>query len=244
MIPKVIHYCWFGRSELPPLAKKCIASWRKFLPDYEIKEWNEDNYDITKNTYMASAYKEKKFGFVPDYIRSDLIYKYGGFYFDTDVEVIKPLDSLLQYRGIMGFESKDLVAGGLIVAGEKGLEIFKEMRDIYNNISFYNKDGSLNLQPSPAYNTEVLVKHGLQRNGMLQEVAGITIFPTDYFCPKPSQFGKVRITENTLTIHHYAASWVGTKQKFANFLIRIFGKRLILFLWNTWNCFTKHNRNN
>ena len=145
MIPKVIHYCWFGRSELPPLAKKCIASWKKFLPDYEIKEWNEDNYDITKNAYMAAAYKEKKFGFVPDYIRFDLIYKYGGFYFDTDVEIIKPLDSLLQYKGIMGFEAKDFVNGGLIVAGEKGLEVFKEMRNIYDSVSFYKEDGSLNL---------------------------------------------------------------------------------------------------
>ena len=232
MIPKVIHYCWFGRTELPPLAKKCIASWRKFLPDYEIKEWNEDNYDITQNAYMASAYKEKKFGFVPDYICSDLIYKYGGFYFDTDVEVIKPLDSLLQYKGVMGFESKEFVAGGLIVAGEKGMEIFKEMRDIYDSISFYNEDGSLNLLPSPAYNTEVLLKHGLKKNGKRQEVAGITIFPTDYFCPKPSQFGKTIITENTLTIHHYAASWIGPKQRFANFLIRIFGKKLIMKLWN------------
>jgi hypothetical protein len=209
-----------------------------------VREWNEDNYDITKNAYMASAYKEKKFGFVPDYIRSDLIYKYGGFYFDTDVEVIRPLDSLLPYKGIMGFESKDLVAGGLIIAGEKGLEIFKEMRDIHDSISFYNEDGSLNLLPSPAYNTEVLVKYGLKKDGKMQEVAGITIFPTDYFCPKPSQFGKIKITENTLTIHHYAASWVGPKQRFANFLIGIFGKRTILFLWNIWNRFTKHNRNN
>lgn len=232
MIPKVIHYCWFSRSELPPLAKKCIASWRSFLPDYEIKEWNEDNYDITKNAYMQAAYKEKKFGFVPDYIRSDLIYKYGGFYFDTDVEVIKPLDSLLQYKGVMGFESKEFVAGGLIVAGEKGMEIFKEMRDIYDSISFYNEDGSLNLLPSPAYNTKVLLKHGLKKNGKLQEVAGITIFPTDYFCPKPSQFGKTIITENTLTIHHYAASWIGPKQRFANLLIRIFGKKLVMKLWN------------
>lgn len=242
MIPKVIHYCWFGHNELPPLAKKCIASWHKFLPDYEIKEWNENNYDITKNAYMASAYKEKKFGFVPDYIRSDLIYKYGGFYFDTDVEVIKPLDSLLQYKGIMGFESKEFVAGGLIVAGEKDLEIFKEMRDIYDSISFYNDDGSLNLLPSPAYNTEVLVKHGLKKNGELQEVAGITIFPTDYFCPKSSQFGKIKITENTLTIHHYAASWIGPKQRLANFLIRIFGKRSILFLWKIWNNTFKKSR--
>ena len=232
MIPKIIHYCWFGRSELPPLARKCIASWKKFLPDYEIKEWNEDNYDIAKNAYMAAAYKEKKFGFVPDYIRSDLIYQFGGFYFDTDVEVIKPLDTLLQYKGILGFESKDYVNGGLIVAGEKGLEIFKEMRDIYDSVSFYNKDGSLNLLASPAYNTEVLVRHGLKKDGTMQEVAGITIFPTDYFCPKPSQFGKVKITENTLTIHHYAASWIGPKQRFANFMIRIFGKKMILKLWN------------
>ena len=232
MIPKVIHYCWFGRSELPPLAKKCIASWKKFLPDYEIKEWNEGNYDVSKNAYMAAAYKERKFGFVPDYIRSDLIYEYGGFYFDTDVEVIKPLDSLLQYKGIMGFESKEFVAGGLIIAGEKGLDIFKEMRDVYDNVSFYNEDGSLNLLPSPAYNTEVLVRHGLKRNGLLQEVAGITIFPTDYFCPKPAQFGKIKLTKNTLTIHHYAASWIGPKQRFANLLIRIFGKKLIMKLWN------------
>ena len=132
----------------------------------------------------------------------------------------------------MGFESNEFVAGGLIVAGEKGLEIFKEMRDIYDSISFYNKDGSLNLSPSPIYNTEVLVKHGLKKNGELQEVAGVTIFPTDYFCPKPSQFGKIKITENTLTIHHYAASWIGPKQRFANLMIRIFGKKLVMKLYN------------
>ena len=233
MIPKRIHSCWFGRNDLPVSTKKYIMTWRKNLPDYKIRKWDEKNFDIkSAPVYVQEAYAAGKFAFVSDYVRIMALQKYGGIYFDTDVEVIKPLDSLLQYEGIMGFESKEFVAGGLIVAGKKGMEIFKEMRDIYDSVSFYNEDGSLNLLPSPAYNTEVLVKHGLKKNGELQEVAGITIFPADYFCPKPSQFGKINITENTLTIHHYAASWIGPKQRFANFLIRIFGKKLIMKLWN------------
>ena len=208
MIPKIIHYCWVGGNPLPELAQKCIASWKRFCPDYEIKEWNEKNYDFTKNRYMADAYKEKKWGFVPDYARFDIIYTYGGIYLDTDVEVIKPLDDLLQCKGILGFESKEHVAAGLIIAGEKGLPIFEEMYKSYDAILFYNADGTVNLTPSPVYNTDVLMKHGLIPNNTLQEVAGITIFPTEFFCPKSIKTRLITTTKNTYTIHHYDGSWV------------------------------------
>jgi len=213
MIPKIIHYCWFGGNPLPELAVRCIESWKKFCPDYEIKEWNENNYDISKNQYTYQAYKAKKWGFVPDYIRNDLIYTYGGFYFDTDVEIIKPLDSLLEYNGIMGFESKKVVNGGNIVAGVKGLEVFKELRDIYDGMSFYNSDGTLNLTPSPKFNTEILIKHGLNPNNTLQTVSNVTVFPTEYFCPKDLKTMQLNITENSYTIHHYDGSWCPAEVK-------------------------------
>ena len=104
MIPKIIHYCWFGRNPLPPLALECIASWRKFLPDYEIKEWNEDNFDVNSIPYTAEAYRQKKYAYVSDYARFCILYQYGGIYFDTDVEVIKPLNDIIAKGNFMGFE--------------------------------------------------------------------------------------------------------------------------------------------
>lgn len=213
MIPKVIHYCWFGKNPLPELAQKCIASWEKFCPDYEIIEWNESNVDITQCKYMEDAYKEKKWGFVSDYARNKIIYENGGFYLDTDVEIIKPLDELLSHQAILGFESETQIAAGLIIASEKGNGVIKEMYELYHNLSFYNDDGSLNLTPSPVYNTAVLVKHGLIPNNTLQTVENITVFPTEYFCPKDFYTGIITITPNTYAIHHYDASWHSEREK-------------------------------
>lgn len=217
MIPKVIHYCWVGGNPLPELAQKCINSWRKYCPDYEIKEWNESNYDFSKNKYMADAYKEKKWGFVPDYARFDIIYTFGGIYLDTDVEIIKPLDDLLDNKAILGFESKENVAAGLIIAGEKGIPLFKEMYEQYESLSFYNPDGTLNLTPSPFYSTQVLLQHGLKQNNELQKIDDVTIYPTEYFCPKSIKTRLIQTTENSYTIHHYDGSWVtGATRKLIN----------------------------
>lgn len=236
MIPKVIHYCWFGRTELPPLAKKCIASWRKFFPDYEIKEWNEDNFDINAIPYIAQAYKHKKYAFVSDYARFKILYEHGGIYFDTDVEVIKSMDDILGKGTFFGLE-QDVIenfacAPGLGFACNPGLGLLREMLEFYKNIDFEQLDGSLNQKTIVEYFSEMLLKKGLQPISGIIEFEGVFIYPPDYFCPKPSEFGRIQITENTHTIHHYAASWISPKQRFANLLIRIFGKKLIMKLWN------------
>lgn len=211
MIPKIIHYCWFGHNPKSELIERCIESWRKFCPDYEIKEWNEDNFDYTQCQYAADAYKEKKWGFVPDFIRLKLIYDYGGIYLDTDVELLKSLDALLEESAVMGFENKCYVNSGSIIMSEPGNTIIKSMYEMYYDVSFYNEDSSLNLVPSPKYNTEVLVKYGLQQNNTKQTVSDgvsqITVFPTEYFCPKDFESGQIAIFENTYSIHHYDGSW-------------------------------------
>lgn len=246
MIPKVIHYCWFGRGELPPLAKKCIASWRKFLPNYEIKEWNEDNFDVNSIPYTAQAYKHKKHAFVSDYARFKILYENGGIYFDTDVEVIKPLDDILAKGAFFGLENESEFASnpGLGFACNAGNSLLKEMLNLYANLQFENSDGELNKKTIVEYFSEILLKKGLQPKAGIIEFEDTFIYPADYFCPKPSEFGKIQITRNTRTIHHYAASWIGPKQRFANLMIRIFGKKIILSLWGLFNRFTKHNCHN
>lgn len=234
MIPKVIHYCWFGCDELPPLAKKCIASWKQFLPDYEIKEWNEDNFDVNAITYTTQAYKHKKYAFVSDYARFKILYEHGGIYFDTDVEVIKPIDDIIARGAFFGLENESYFAcnPGLGFACEPKLHLLKEMLDLYASMQFELASGELNKKTIVEHFSELLLQKGLQPNPGIIEFDGAYIYPPDYFCPKSSEFGKVKTTENTRTIHHYAASWIGPKQRFANFMIRIFGKKLIMKLWS------------
>ena len=207
MIPKIIHYCWFGGNSLPDEYKKYIDSWKKLCPDYEIKEWNESNYDVSKNKYMFDAYNVKKWAFVPDYARFDIIYEYGGFYLDTDVELVKSLDELIELKGYLGFETAEYVNGGLGFGAEKGNSLIKELRDMYENISFYNEDSTLNLLPSPHYITNCLKKHGLKLNNKQQMIQDITIFPSDYFAAKDYFTGKINLTDNTVSIHQFSASW-------------------------------------
>lgn len=224
MIPKIIHYCWFGGNPLPESAKKCIASWRKFLPDYEIKEWNESNYDVHKIPYIHEAYEAKKYAFVSDYARFDILYQYGGIYFDTDVEVLKPLDDIIARGPFMGreagaylrnickgFDGDGLaVAPGLGLGVEAGHELYKEFLDAYKNFKFYNADGTLNTKTIVSYTSEILVKHGLNNNNdEPQEVEGIWIYPADVFCPMDHTKGnKVTITDRTVCIHLYDCSWI------------------------------------
>ena len=130
-IPKKLHYCWFGGNEMPKQYKEWIDSWKKYCPDYEIIEWNESNYDITKNKYMYQAYQQKKWGFVPDYARLDIIYNHGGIYLDTDVEVRRNLDDLLYQDGFVGFERDEFVNFGSGFGAIRGLPIIKELLDYY-----------------------------------------------------------------------------------------------------------------
>ncbi len=212
-IPKVIHYCWFGGNEKPQLILKCIDSWKKYCPDYEIHEWNEENYNIRKIKYISEAYDNKRWAFVSDYARLDIIFEHGGIYLDTDVEIIKPLDSLLYHDAIMGFEDGKNIATGLICAAKPKHKAIKELRDIYNNIQFIKSDGSLNLTPCPQYSTEYFKKNGLKQNDTLQICNDVTIFPSEYFNPVNLLSQSGNITDHSYAIHHAAMSWHDSKTK-------------------------------
>ena len=213
MIPKKIHYCWLGGNPLPESAKKCIRSWKKYCPDYEIIEWNESNYDFTKNRYMKEAFEAKKWGFVPDYARLDIIYQYGGIYLDTDVEMVRPFDDLLKYAGFAGFESDRYVNLGQGFGAEPGNPVIKKLMDSYERTSFLNPDGSMNLTASPELNTATLADMGLCCDGSLQTINGFTFLPPEYLCPKSFNDGIIRKTKNTYSIHHYGASWFDANQQ-------------------------------
>jgi hypothetical protein len=208
MIPRIIHYCWFGGNPLPELAQKCTASWKKYFPDYEIKEWNESNYDVHKIPYIDEAYKAKKYAFVSDYARFDILYQYGGIYFDTDVEVIKPFDDILKNGGFMGFESVGGVAAGLGMGCNAGLGLVYQFLEFYASLRFVNPDSSYNLHTVVEYVTAILQKNGLEPKNTIQALDGLTVYPTEYFCPKDFRTGILAITKNTHSIHHYDASWV------------------------------------
>lgn len=213
LIPKVIHYCWFGKNHIPEKNKRWMESWSKCCSDYEIVEWNETNYDVTSNKYMMEAYEAKKWGFVSDYARMDIIYRYGGIYLDTDVELVKCLDDLLYQTGFFGFQSLTEVASGLGFGAVKGSSIIKEMRDVYNNLNFTKEDGSYNLIACPIYQTEVLKKHGLIANGEYQIVDNITIYPEKVLCGKSLQTRSIILTDTTYAIHHFDGSWLSDKKR-------------------------------
>lgn len=224
MIPKVIHYCWFGGGPLPKKERRCMESWKKFAPDYEIVRWDESNYDVHKNRYMAEAYDRKKWGFVPDYARFDIIYTHGGIYLDTDVELVKPLDELLSNEAYMGFESGEWINGGIGFGAEAGNPLIKGLRDMYDDLKFVKDDGELDLTPSPHFITEYLVEHGLVRDDSMQVLEGsLRIYPTVYFAAKDYDTGKVSITENTVSIHQYSATWNTPRQKFMKKVRRLIG---------------------
>lgn len=214
MIPKIIHYCWFGGNPLPELAQKCIASWKKYCPDYEIIEWNEANYDVSKCAYMKEAYQAKKWGFVSDYARFDIIHNHGGIYLDTDVEIIRSLDGLLENRAFMGFDNENYVSPGLIIGGEAGSGEMECIMRWYETHHFMKESGEIDLTASPAIVTKILDGMGLCKEQSVQLLNGsLTIYPKDYFCPMDYYTGDIAVTDNTYTIHHYSASWLGDRQK-------------------------------
>lgn len=234
MIPKKIHYCWFGGKPLNKLGRKCLKSWKKYFPDYEIVEWNESNFDLNCCRYVQEAAKEKKWAFVSDYVRYKILFEQGGIYFDTDVEVIKSFDDILTSGAFMGCENPDLnstyaVNPGLGVAVAPGLGFYKEVLEDYEKSSFYNDDGSLNLYTIVQRTTDLLRKHGLKDSMEIQTVADITIYPAEYFCPiNIVVTNRPVITSNTHSIHWYMASWCDNKSrlrgKIYRFIIRLFGE--------------------
>ena len=207
MIPKIIHYCWFGGNPLPELALKCIDSWKKYFPDYEIKEWNESNFDLNSCDYIKEAYQSKKWAFVSDYARFKILYEYGGLYFDTDVEIIKDMTKIVETGSIMGTEPTGGIAPGLGLGANPGLGLYKEILDYYDTIHFILPNGNLNQQTIVKYTTDILLKHGELNSSAITEIEGIKIYPPEYFCPQNYYTGEMNITENTCSIHHYTASW-------------------------------------
>lgn len=227
MIPKIIHYCWFGGNELPASAKKCIDSWKKYCPDYTIIEHNESNYDISKNTYMKEAYDAQKWAFVSDFARLDILYQFGGIYLDTDVELLKPLDKFLDCKGFLGFEDKKQVASGLGIGAEQNSEIIQLLLSDYEGIHFLFEDGEYDLTPCPVRNTKTLAKIGLIPNGEYQEIRGFVFYPRHVFSPKEHTSGRLKYkTKETVSIHHYEASWQTKDFKRKKKINYIFGGRI------------------
>ena len=228
MIPKIIHFCWFGGNKKSPLIEKCMQSWKKFCPDYQIVEWNENNFDVHCCRYVDEAYEMKKWAFVSDYCRFYALEKMGGIYLDTDVELLKPLDEYLK-TPIIAFEDGTKLAPGLIFGCEVNDKICQALLEEYDNDYFKNEDGSFNPRTVCDRATDLLKKHGLVANNTMQEVAGYTVYPTEYFNPYDMDSGKITIGKKTVSIHHYAGSWVDKKSKFRgkvyNFLVRMFGKK-------------------
>ena len=222
-IPKVIHYCWFGNGKMPAISEKCIKSWKKYCPDYEIICWNEENFDLTQNRYMKEAYEAGKWAFVSDYARLKVIYDHGGIYLDTDVELRKPLDPLLENGGFMGFDEKGIVATGLGFGAEAGNEIVGAFLKDYDDLPFVLPDGSFDLTPCPDRNTAVLEHLGMDLKTHDQVFMGMRFLPREYLCPMDYYTGKKTITQNTYSIHHYCASWTSKVTKRTTRIKRIIG---------------------
>lgn len=226
MIPRIIHYCWFGRNPLPESAIKCINSWRKFFPEYEIKEWNEDNFDVNIIPYTKEAYSVKKYAFVSDYARFWILYHYGGIYFDTDVEVIKSFDEIIDRGGFMGIEvngkngNYPQVAPGLGLGIEPKHPIYKAIIDYYQDLHYLDENGSPNNITVVKHNTRVLKESGLQPTNELQEVSGVWIYPKDYFNPLNDNTGKLTITDNTHSIHWYTKTWLPKQNPIRKAIVR------------------------
>lgn len=238
-IPKVIHYCWFGHNPLPPLAIKCIESWKKYLPDYEIKEWNEDNFDVNIIPYTEEAYQAKKYAFVSDYARFWILYHYGGLYFDTDVEVIRPIDDIIERGPFMGCETDAKpgattigVAPGLGLGVTPGLGLYKKILDVYREEKFL-WNGPDKIKTVVDITTGFLFQEGLKNEQGIQLVGGVYIYPAEYFNPYNIITSHIHITNNTRSIHRNAASWleqsIFTKMKY---VIRRYLPEWLLVLWN------------
>ena len=218
-IPKIIHYCWIGGAPKPQSVLCCIESWKRCCPDYEIREWNETNYDFTINEYMKQAYEAKKWGFVPDYARLDIIYRYGGIYLDTDVEAIRSFDDLLNNEAFFGFENTGNgefpVNCGHGFGAVPGSEVIRILRDRYDSRCFLKLDGSLNLMASPAYTTQDLLELGLIPENRDQQLSGVKVYASDVLCPKKFTTEQLHYTDRTVSIHHYESSWWSEEKKYA-----------------------------
>lgn len=230
MIPKTIHYCWFGRGQMPQLALDCIASWKKYLPDYELKLWNEDNFDINYNAYVKEAYESRKFAFVTDYVRLWALYNFGGVYMDTDVEILKSIDGFLNLPAFSGFEDEAKIPTGIMGSEKRGIWA-KEQLEYYTGKHFINSDGSLNMTSNVEIIGGIMASEGfVMKNSYQNHQNKIHIYPKEYFCPKSYHTGKIYITSNTYCIHHFAGSWLSSDIKTKIRIRRFLGEKIYLYI--------------
>lgn len=229
MIPKKIHYIWFGKGPKNKIFEKCYNSWKKFLPEYEIIEWNEDNFDLNSNEYIKEAYKVKKYAFVSDYVRLKVLYDHGGIYFDTDVEVLKKIPKDILSNGYFAKEIDTLISTGLGFCVPKHSKIIKYMLDDYEKIHFINKDGTYDLTPCPYRNTESLTKRNYKVTNNNEDLDGIKVYDRDYFCGYDIDNHRFIVSDKTYTVHHYDASWMNSKtrlkRKFKFIISALVGKK-------------------
>lgn len=225
-IPRIIHYCWFGGNSKTKQVEKCINSWRKKCPNYEIVEWNENNFDVTQNAYVKWCYDNRKWAFLSDYARLCIINEQGGIYFDTDVELLKAIDDLLVYEAFFGFENNSAINTGQGFGAIKNHPSLLEMIKQYDDL-IPNQDGEFSLITCPELNTNALIPFGLELNGSRQNLNGIEILPADFMNPYNDEIGKLNITNNTISVHWYSKSWLSKKtvlrSKITKPLHRIFG---------------------
>ncbi|MCR5837097.1 MAG: glycosyl transferase [Lachnospiraceae bacterium] len=209
MIPKKIHYCWFGGNPLPKSAEKCLKSWEKYCPDYEIVRWDESNFDINCNEYCKAMYEQKKWAFLTDYSRLKIVFENGGIYFDTDVELIKSPDEVLSNRAFMGLETTNHVATGLGFGAEKNHPFIRKNMEYYEKLSEFD-----DIRICPDVTTELFEQYGIDcESDDIQKLADVTIYPVDFFCAKHTHTGIVSITSNTISIHHFDGSWMSEEMQ-------------------------------
>lgn len=222
-IPKILHYCWFGRNPETELMQKCMASWERFLPDYELKLWNEDSFDVASNLYAKQAYEAHKWAFVTDYVRLYALYEFGGIYMDTDVEVLKKLDAFLDHSAFSGFDNDLHIPTG-IMGAERNQPWIKRLLDYYTNKPFIKSDATLDLTTNCMTITKISSQEfGFEPGGCLQTLrSGVVIYPKDYFCPKSWKTKELILTPNTHTIHHFDGSWKSRK-KSARIMMNLYG---------------------
>ncbi len=215
-IPKIINTFWFSNDPIPEKYQKCVDSWKKYCPDYEIRIWSLNDYNPHGNRYFEEAISVKKWAFASDFSRIDIICQNGGVYMDLDVEVVKPLDDLLHNDAYLGFEDFEKIDCGSGFGAVKGNKIFAEIRDEYKDRAFILPDGSFDQTTCPKIYTPVLEKHGLKTNGSFQEVEDITVYPFEYLSAKSFLTGIIYQTKNTYTIHHHEGSWLTEESKKIN----------------------------
>ena len=220
---KILHYCWFGRGELPPLVRECMKSWRTHCPDYELVRWDEDSFDVSSHPYVAQAYAARRYAFVTDYVRLWALVRSGGVYLDTDVELLKPIDRFLEHAAFSGFERPDVVPTAIMGAAA-GHPAMVDLLAYYDGRPFLGADGEPDLTPNVEPITDYYVGHGLVLDNSLQTVRDTTFYPKQVFCPKDYGTGKITLSPESVSIHHFAGSWLTPKGRASMHLYRLLAR--------------------